>query len=198
MKKKILAVAGATMLALIAIPAAANAADTDTQKSNNVSVNVKGGAFSLDTSAINPFASHTLKDNTEVVSTSFAAPFTVKDLSGLQSGYRVDVKASQFKDGSGNTIKAGSLTLDPVSTVTRTAIGSGGTAPTASTTAPAIVDNGATVKVLSASAGNGMGVFDVAFPSNALDLTIDPTTTKATAAGATYTSTLEWNLIQAP
>src|SRR5690625_2133045 len=56
-----------------------------------------------------------------------------------------------------------------------------------------VIDDGS-VKVLSASAGKGRGEFDFKFPSNALTLNVDASTAKS----GTYTSTLTWDLVQAP
>src|SRR5690625_4320945 len=91
----------------------------------------------------------------------------------------------------------GTLSLDPVSDIKRVGTGQGAL-PVKSMDSNKIIDDG-TVAVIKANAGGGMGVFDFEFPENALSIVIDPTTAKVlNGNNATYTSTLTWDLVQAP
>lgn len=179
-----------TGVALVASLTMATGAFADTQ-SNNVDITVQAGEFSLTTSNIDSFGDITLEAAPQTYQTSFASNFTVKDLRGSQAGWRLDVSASPFDDGD-HQLPSGSLSLEPISNIERVGTGSGAL-PTESMTSNEIIDNG-TVEIAKAVAGSGMGVFDITFPSNALSLVVDATTAKA----GTYTSTLTWNLVNAP
>lgn len=190
MKKKFLSIS----IALIASFSIATGAFATT-KTNDVSVTIEGGDFSLATSNIQSFGTVELKSSSQTYKTSFENKFTVKDLRGTQAGWRVDVSASQFTDGV-NTLPKGTLSLEPVSNISRVGIGQGAS-PEKAMKANTIIDDG-TVAVVKANAGSGMGVFDFTFPTDALSIVIDPTTTKLNGASTTYTSTLTWDLVQAP
>lgn len=163
-------------------------------KTNDVSITVNGGEFSLTTPTIKPYGDITLQATPQTYKTSFNGKFTVKDIRGTQEGWRLDVSASQLSGGAGgvNKIPKGSLSLQPISTISRVGVGSGA-APTKVMLTNTAIDNGAVV-VAKASAGTGMGVFDITFPTDALSLVVDATTAKA----GSYSSTLTWNLVQAP
>lgn len=196
MKKKFLTT-GLALLASLSIASGALAADTDTTKSNNVDITIKSGEFSLATPDIHSFGEVELKAEPQTYSTSFKDKFTVKDLRGTQAGWRVDVSATQFSDGT-NKLPKGSLSLAPVENIQRVGTGQGGL-PTKAMTSNKVIDNGA-VAVIKADPGTGMGVFDFTFPSNALSVVVDATTAKVSGDtnSTKYTSTLTWNLVQAP
>ncbi|WP_144460332.1 WxL domain-containing protein [Siminovitchia fortis] len=165
-------------------------------KSNEVDVTIKSGEFSLATSDIESFGEIELKSTPQTYKTSFNDKFTVKDLRGTQAGWRVDVSASQFTDGT-NTLPKGTLSLEPVSSIKRVGTGQGAL-PVKTMDSNKVIDDG-TVAVVKADTGGGMGVFDFEFPKNALSIVVDPTTAKVlNGSKATYQSTLKWDLVQAP
>ncbi len=165
-------------------------ADTKT-KTNDVDINVQAGEFSVTTSNIDSFGSITLDATPQTYQTSFEKEFTVKDLRGSQDGWRLDVEASPFTSGA-NTLPKGSLTLDPIFEINRVGTGSGNP-PTKSTTTNVVIDDGK-IEIARAGAGEGMGVFEITFPNDALSLVVDATTAKV----GTYESTLTWTLVTAP
>lgn len=156
-------------------------------KTNDISITVQSGEFTVTTSNINPFGEITLKETAETYTTSFANAFTIKDLRGTQEGWRLDVEASQFTSGT-HALPVGSLSLAPIESITGS-----GPLPTISTTENVIIDNGK-VEIAKAEAGKGMGMFELTFPSDALSLVVDATTAKV----GTYESTLSWTLVAAP
>lgn len=190
MKKKLLGLGLAAVMSL----SFATGAFADT-KTNNVDVTIESGEFSLATSNIVSFGKVKLKETPQTYNTSFGGKFTVKDLSGRQVGWRVDVSATQFSDGT-NKLPKGTLSLSPVSTIKRVGTGQGAL-PVPATTTNKIIDDGA-VTIVKANAGSGMGVFEFEFPQNALSIVVDPTTAKLNSENAVYTSTLTWDLVQAP
>jgi len=185
-KKKIFSVG---LIAMISLSITTGVfADT---KTNDVDINVQAGEFSLTTSSIESFGNITLLATPQTYNTSFQNGFTVKDLRGSQAGWRLDVEASPFTSGA-NTLPKGSLTLDPIFEINRVGTGSGNP-PTKSTTTNVVIDDGK-IEIARAGAGEGMGVFEITFPNDALSLVVDATTAKV----GTYESTLTWTLVTAP
>ncbi|WP_110925960.1 WxL domain-containing protein [Bacillus massiliglaciei] len=169
-------------------------AATETSKENGVDLQIEGGEFSLNTTDIHSFGNVTLEDQPEIYHTSFDDKFTVKDIRGTQAGWRIDVSATPFTDGT-NTLPRGSLSIAPLTSIERVGIGQGAI-PEKTATANRIIDDG-TVTIAKADIGSGMGVFDLKFPNNALSVVVDPTTAKIEENGQ-YQSTLTWDLVQAP
>src|SRR5690625_3647718 len=189
--KKVLGVGLVAVVTSLSFTTGALASDEGVTKSNDVSVTIESGGFHLETSSIDDFEKVTLNKDEKTYKTSFKDKFTVTDLRGSHDGWRLDVSASTFSNGD-HELPKGSLTLEPVSNVE--GVGSGYVdLPSVSMDSNKVIDDGS-VKVLSASAGKGMGEFDFKFPSNALTLNVDASTAKT----GTYTSTLTWDLVQAP
>lgn len=189
---------GLTAVLALSFGTSSFAADTNTNKSNAVNVTVNSGEFSVATSDINSFGGITLSDQPKTYTTAFKNKFTVKDLTGKQAGWRLDVSATQFSDGTSQLPK-GSLSIAPVQTISRVGTGSGNL-PVSALSSNKIIDNGA-VTVVRATQGTGMGVFHLTFPSQALFAVIDATTAKVNnneTNQSNYVSTLTWNLVQAP
>lgn len=137
------------------------------------------------------FGTIELKSNPETYETGFVDKFTVTDLRGTQAGYNLQVSAGAF-ESAGHTLPTGSLTIDPLTNIER--VGDGlGEGPVSSLTATTIIDEGS-VEVLSAPAGDGAGIFDITFDSDALGLTVDATTAKI----GSYETTLTWDLHATP
>lgn len=164
------------------------AAETQT---NDLNVKIQSGGYSLQVPTVEPIDNIVLKDNPETYNTSFDQGIVIKDLSGSQEGWRLDVAASQLDNG-GYKLPKGSLVLSPLKSVNRVGTGSGNF-PTNSMSSNMIIDSGA-VEVAKAVQGSGMGVFALEFPEDSLALTVDSTTAKV----GNYNSVLTWNLVQAP
>lgn len=193
MGKKMILTGIAALLTSLSITTGALAADTT--KTNDVDVTIKSGEFSLATPEINSFGEIELKATPQTYKTSFKDKFTVKDLRGTQAGWRVDVSATPFSDGT-NTLPKGTLSLAPVENIERVGTGQGGL-PVKNMDSNTVIDDGA-VSVIKANPGSGMGVFDFSFPEDALSIVIDATTAKVSGDSTKYTSTLTWDLVQAP
>ncbi|WP_156288613.1 WxL domain-containing protein [Oceanobacillus salinisoli] len=117
--------------------------------------------------------------------------FTITDSRGSGAGWNVVVTASQFTSLDNKVLPKGSLSI-AAPTVTAQ---EGSSLASLIATTPGIIDkDDVGVKILSAPANEGMGKFDIAFPANALDLTLNP---KDVYAG-TYTSTIKINLTTGP
>ncbi|WP_121605984.1 WxL domain-containing protein [Virgibacillus sp. Bac332] len=209
-KGKVIGMATASLMVVgLSIPTVSFA---DTVTSEEISdFNLVGGELELETSPVVSFGELELTAQPETHKTSFETNFNVKDATGLQRGWRVDVSASQFKvvepEGgfaSGTEayeLPVGSLSLSPLDDISRVGIGTG-VLPKDTVDRSTLIDDGA-VKVAEARVGEGMGEFDLTYAEDALSLVVDSTTAKLDEVnypdGITpYEATLTWNLIQAP
>lgn len=139
------------------------------------------------------------------------------DATGTGKGWNVTVSAGQFTEvlpqGSHDTpltLPTGSLKLAPLSSITATVVNQGdqattSTLPSGVGTAAVPIDNGSagSTKVVTANVQSGMGAYLIAFPANALTLTLNPATTyvdtKNYATAATpYATTLSWQINVGP
>ncbi|MGV0168100.1 WxL domain-containing protein [Furfurilactobacillus sp. WILCCON 0119] len=135
----------------------------------------------------------------------------VADTRGLGNGWSVSVKASKFSktkftwfplpSNKTYTLDGAVLTFgDPDSgvtgqTITRADSGTTGGAPTASTGSITASGKSAdSVKLLSATNGNGIGVWDDHFNNNLITLTVPKGAVKKDLS---YTSTLTWTITAA-
>lgn len=160
------------------------------ENNNEVDITIEAGEFSLVTSTIQSFGTITLEAEPKKYTTGFDSGFKITDLRGTQKGYRLDVSASQFtQKEENNTLPKGSLMLSPIDGISpNTDI-----SPKKTMSEPTTIDAEGAVTIAKAPGGEGMGVFAITFPEEALSLTVDATTAKI----GTYTSTLTWSLIQA-
>lgn len=169
-------------------------------KSNDVNLTIESGGLHLKTSDITDFESVTLGTKEQVLKTSFKDKFNVQDLRGTQAGWKLQVSASQFTADADKVLPKGSLALTGVSKVTQKGVGSLGTptAPQKSFTDSKTIDEGA-VTVVDAGKGTGMGEFDIDQTVDGLAVTVDASSAKVALEGSTtYTSTLTWDLVEAP
>ncbi|GAF66452.1 hypothetical protein BTS2_3353 [Bacillus sp. TS-2] len=201
MKRKLLTSSLLT-LALILGVSSTSFANTDT-KDVDVSASIQGGSFELSTSEIGDFGDIELQATPQTYNANFENHLVIKDLSGMQQGWRLDVSATPFTltnngELSDYHLPAGSLALDAPENITRVGTGSGGL-PASLMQGKRVIDDGA-VTVARALAGDGMGEFSLSFPQNAVSLVVDATTAfiESSNPNATYQTTLTWNLVQAP
>src|SRR5690554_5143810 len=157
----------------------------DTQQ-EDISVNIHPGELSLEVPEVLDFGEITLTSEPEDYLTGFDGVFNIKDLTGTQSGWRLDVSSTTFSiiepDGgfaSGTdaySLPEGTFALAGVDTIER--VGDGvGVLPSILLSDLTVIDNGV-ISVAEASEGTGMGEFDLSFPTEALQVTIDATTAK--------------------
>lgn len=180
--------------------------DGDTSSSMDAGFNIGSGLFELETSKIKSFGNIEMPTEVTEYTTSFEAPFNVKDFSGKQLGWRVDVTASQFEidipDGKESyKLPVGILELSQLKDIKK--VGNGEVKnPASKLRGKTFIDDGK-VTVASANMGEGMGEYDLEFPEDALTLTLDPETVKIDVenyAGqkTPYKAKVSWDLVQAP
>lgn len=170
-----------------------------------------GGDLSVSVPTISRFGNIVLKTQPKTYLASFASPINVRDLTGTQQGWRLDVSAQPFTvvtpEGgfapgtSAFKLPNGSLSLTPLTKIERVGTGQG-ELPVNNLSSQTILDDGP-VTVASAAPGTGMGEFNLTFPIDALSLTVDATTARTDIVNYSkdltpYESTLTWNLVSAP
>ncbi len=144
-------------------------------------------------------------------------PIIAYDATGTGAGWKISVEAKQFTEDTpasgfkpgttARTLPLGSLSLTAPSTIIAAAVAGGKitTSPLPNLVAPATaaIDNGSSVKIVSADPNKGMGGYQIKFPSNALALTLNPATTYTDSVNypstaTPYTSALTWTLSVGP
>lgn len=159
------------------------------------SVNIQKGSLSIAKPTAIPFPSVRLTGSKHSISTNLS-DFVITDATGSGDGWHVVVSASQLQDAAGHQLPKGSLQLLAPDKVTVT----GGTTSPKPTvkSGPWLIDNGS-YSVLSAAKNQGMGKYTVAFPTNALNLTLNPASVFVGSGGSsTYTSTITWTVVTGP
>lgn len=128
---------------------------------------------------------------------------TITDDTLGTNGYTLKMSATQFKEvgGVGYTLPLNSLKISGISSVVPQT-GASGSLPVAAS-GMFTIDNGASTTLLSASPNQGKGSYVLSFPSNALELTLNPESTfvdKVNYSGVPtpYESTIEINLTAGP
>lgn len=190
---------------------------SDSSPVENVSVeqqsqfNLDGGGLDLDISPITPFGDLKIPADTTTFNTSFENEFHVKDLRGTGEGWRLDVSATPFTEvtpeggfaegSQALVLPIGTLAINPAENIERVGEGTSGL-PSSVLTGNTVIDDG-TVTVIRADKGNGMGVYKISFPKDALALTLNPSTLKVDKVNypdkkTPFESTIKWDLIQAP
>jgi len=161
------------LLAALAAPVLADA-----------TITVSGGTLSVTPQAV-AFAGVTL-NGADQTSTGTSSAWSASDLTGSGSGWHINVKATDFSDGAGNSIAVGGFRIQlqagNISTV------AGNTAPSsqiASLTALSTTDQ----SLLSAASGAGMGTynftpnFDLAVPAETFAGSYSSTVTVSAVSG---------------
>ena len=117
------------------------------------------------------------------------------DFTGTGSGWNITVGATQFSETT-HKLPFNSLTLGAIDTIEP--VNTTSTGPSFVETAPYTLDNegGTAQKILTATAGNGMGKFNVAFASKALKLAVNSSILRASATP--YTSTITYSIVTGP
>ncbi|PES74377.1 WxL domain-containing protein [Bacillus thuringiensis] len=169
---------------------AATTADTKLNQS------ITGGEHNIAVTPISNFNAVTLSGETQVTHAN-PGVLTVTDATGSGNGWRINVKADQFKISgdakTSRTLPKGSLVLN-----------SGGAAITkvggTSSPNPEFIDADNQVTILSAKKDEGMGKYNVSFNDKSLALTLNPHSTYVeNKAGATsYESKLTYSIVTGP
>lgn len=160
------------------------------------SVNIQKGSLSLAKPTATPFPAVTLTGSKHSIATDISN-FVITDATGSGDGWHVAVSASQLQDAAGHLLPKGSLKLLAPDNVTVTG---GTTSPKPLVkSGPWLIDDGNSYSALSAAKNQGMGKYTIAFPSNALNLTLDPANVFVGSGGSsTYTSTITWTVVSGP
>ncbi|AIF68387.1 hypothetical protein GZ22_18290 (plasmid) [Terribacillus saccharophilus] len=132
----------------------------------------------------------TITDKAQATGTNVSA-FTVSDWrSDGSNKWRVDVSATPLTmAGSSYKLPSGSLQLNALSGITR--LEGSGTNPQKGFNGKKVIDNG---KVSLVQGNGSRGVYQLSFPNKALEFVVDPTTAKP----GNYSTTVTWELVQAP
>ncbi|WP_158176897.1 WxL domain-containing protein [Heyndrickxia camelliae] len=176
-----------------------------------VSGSISGGDLDLVAPASASFSAVNLNGS---VQTANANPGTlsITDATGTGEGYRVTVQATQLteKAPSGGFATGTTANVLPKGLLTLTSAG-GSISANSGTTATApkfngtswIIDNGSATTIVTANKGEGLGKFDVSFPTNGLSLNLNPNTVMVDKTnyptGATpYQTTITYTIISGP
>lgn len=184
-------------MSLIGTPAsAATTADTKLNQS------ITGGEHNIAVTPISNFNAVTLSGETQVTHAN-PGVLTVTDATGSGNGWRINVKADQFKvsgDAKSNrTLPKGSLVLNSSGAAITKVGGTSSPNPEFKTT-NYIIDTDNQVTILSAKKDEGMGKYNVSFNDKSLALTLNPHSTYVeNKAGATsYESKLTYSIVTGP
>ena len=159
------------------------------------------GALTLDYVSSIDFGSHEVSSNTEVYSSTSKKPFIqVTDRRGTGAGWTVTASASQFTNGSAQTLQGAVLTFKNAEEVSTTLYG----APTPETTVTLNADGTSSSKVVSAKVNTGLGTWvnrwfgatpnDTASLNNNVTLTVPA----GSATVGSHEATITWTLTDAP
>ncbi|HDR6318564.1 TPA: WxL domain-containing protein [Bacillus thuringiensis] len=176
----------------------ASAATTAETKLNQ---SITGGEHNIAVTPVSNFNAVTLSGETQVTNAN-PGVLTVTDATGSGDGWRINVKADQFKvsgDAKSNrTLPKGSLVLNSGGAITKV----GGTSspnPEFKTT-NFIIDTDNQVTILSAKKDEGMGKYNVSFNDKSLALTLNPHSTyvENKASATSYESKLTYSIVTGP
>src|SRR5690606_32395047 len=142
--------------------------------------------ISFEKPVVSSFGNIILKDKPETISTD-VTPILIKDWRDGTNQWKLDVTATPMKlVGESFTLPKGSMKLKPVASINR--LDGNGSLPKKGFEETQHIDNG---KITVLRSNQSRGEFSVVLPKEALELLIDPTTTKI----GKYESTLTWDLI---
>lgn len=159
-----------------------------------------GGALNLQSpNAVSNFGTVNVDGTVKKINTNLDK-VTIEDTRGTGEGWNLTVSASQFTQTTGVTpikLPTNTLKLNGISSVNQ--IEGSSSLPNIMTGSPWIIDNG-TIKIATAGTNVGMGKFELVFPANALELSID-TSKKVVDQNnlpTVYSNTINWVLSTGP
>lgn len=166
-------------------------ADTKTQ---DVDVTINGGGLHLTVPNIKKVHDINLTEHREVADIELDGGISIKDLTGTQAGWRLEVSATPLERTSDQyKLPTGTLGISAPENIG--VVGNLGVQPYPEImTQGATIDNG-NVTVASAKEGEGMGHYRIDFRNNMVFFVgVDATSAKE----GTYESTITWNLVTGP
>lgn len=168
-----------------------------------IDITTKSGVFELTAPNIQSFSNALLNGWKQIIETSFAGNIKIADNTGTGNGWNVTVAATPFKEVGGReyTLPSHSLVLQKPSGILVTS-GDAMKLPTIQNGGPWVIDGGDAVKLVFANPGYGIGSYEITFPSDALELTIQPENVLIDQTnyplGTPYTSTLTFTVVSGP
>lgn len=159
------------------------------QTSKSITVNNIDKSISIEKPTIAKFSDITLPTQYTVVSTDIS-PLVIQDWRDTSNDWKLRISATPLTKVDDNyQIPSGSIRIKPISQITK--IEGNGTLPNKKISSTQIIDNSA-VDLLEGI--NSKGKFQVTFPSNSLELLVDPTVMKV----GNYKTTITWELVFGP
>ncbi|MFV1456361.1 WxL domain-containing protein [Bacillus mycoides] len=184
-------------MSLLGTPAsAATTAETKLTQS------ITGGEHNVAVTPVSNFNAVTLSGETQVTNAN-PGVLTVTDATGSGNGWRINVKADQFKVSgdtkSNRTLPKGSLILNNGGAAITKIGGTSSPNPEFKST-NFIIDTDNQVTILSAKQDEGMGKYNVSFNDKSLALTLNPHSTYVESkTGATsYESKITYSIVTGP
>ncbi|UYX55668.1 WxL domain-containing protein (plasmid) [Bacillus thuringiensis] len=189
----------AMALAVVTMGTPASAATTVETKLNQ---GIIGGEHNLEVTPVSNFNAVTLNGETQV---THADPGTlvVTDARGTGEGYRVNVRANQFKVSadtkSDKTLPKGSLVLSSGGADV-TKVGGTQSQNPEFKAENFVIDTDNQSTILSAKKDQGMGKYNIKFKNDALSLTLNPHSTYVVnkSGTTTYESVLTYSVVTGP
>lgn len=137
--------------------------------------------------SVGTFKDVTLQDQATTVATD-VSPIVVQDWRDSNNEWRLNVSATPLK-GLLHTLPKGTIKLKEISRINQ--VKGSGTLPTKGYSGNKVIDDG-TINIVESV--NARGEYEITFPTDALEIVVDPTTSKI----GKYESTITWDLIHAP
>ena len=151
------------------------------------SVNNIDKTISFKKPSVGIFKDVTLQDQATTVATD-VSPIVVQDWRDSNNEWRLNVSATPLK-GLLHTLPKGSIKLKEINRINQ--VKGSGTLPTKGYSGNKVIDDG-TINIVDSV--NARGEYEITFPTEALEIVVDPTTSKI----GKYESTITWDLIHAP
>ena len=151
----------------------------------------------------NDFGTIKLDGLPKKITTGFSGMITVGDETKSGNGWNVTVQATPFKEigGNGISLPSGSLVLREPNQM-NVKSGDAVKLPTIQNGGPWVIDGGTAVKLIHAKPTEAMGSYEIGFPSDALELTLQPEIIQVDREnyplGTPYTSTITFTVVSGP
>ncbi|MEQ2529137.1 LamG-like jellyroll fold domain-containing protein [Bacillaceae bacterium CLA-AA-H227] len=126
---------------------------------------------------------------------TFNQKIIVKDTRKSRNGWKLVVKAAPLKSSNGvRTFPSNKIALKPVSAITQTS-GAVATKPSI-TNSTQLIDTSSVKKIVSAGTNTGQGVYEITLPSQALELSVNPSNAYVNPNGSSlnYYTDLTWTV----
>lgn len=185
------------VFSLFAVPVFAGEAPDPASTESSATIEFKKGELTLPSVPSLDFGSHDIPTVTSFYKpTNTLSPVTVSDLRGTGTGWHLTAQLSEFKNANDQPTLNGALLTVTDPSVTSGLVGNTSPAPANELDENnqfVLTSDNAVVKILSAEANAGMGVWDQQWTGAGTELTVFPGN-----VSSTNTSTLTWILQDTP